>query len=718
MDIKKLIAYNSHYLQKVKTRITGFDYLLFDGLDLTNKRTVIVIQGDETTGRTLLGLQMLYGLGQSLFKAMPQSHKLENGPFLRYASNYHSADYIEDLLLDTTISSFINLMTEKYVSESSWAQLSDGFSSEFFDKETICCQNLCSDFYERLPLTDILSRTDELICEEAIYYSNRTNSLHFRSDYSPKTDDIIEPLEGYVKTDADNILFTRKHDKISEYVYKDSSYTINEQVQQLGSTLSFPFVGVDVEKFDESCCDIGQAEVTAMDIALCKSKMDTDDEWNSFLMKIQAFRNLNEDPRHRVLILIVPETVSIPDCLTDIHIKMRSRLELEGYLISRLSIKKSRMQSCALGWHQYKRRDYGIEVYPSLHNYFAQRRYMQRAMVYTHSDVITDTYQQYLDRNRFMGKKHVVFQNFEKDKQKMKEDYLRELYPQYNTGEDFMDILGKIFLTDEQYNREHQLSSKNPNDVKDLIYGYRGGVTAIIGASNTYKRFFTFGSAFSSSVSQEHTLFLLLNKEDTMIRRRLACPARINKGENCDQCSKCYSYMHFMQISMGNITPDELIFFFQKQLEVSFRDGKKVTRVIMDDLEIIDYCFPFLHRSQLFLSALAAVCRERNISLYILCDKQGLLVKELRAVADNTICLGRDQKGRLLIYIDKFAGYNNTPCKIYSGKINTVKELFRCYHKMDDKEHLNPYFSFNPRSIEDHFVITMDEFWSINNDKN
>ena len=145
-----------------------------------------------------------------------------------------------------------------------------------------------------------------------------------------------------------------------------------------------------------------------------------------------------------------------------------------------------------------------------------------------------------------------------------------------------MDILGKIFLTDEQYNREHSMPLRKPNDVKDLIYGFRGGVTAIVGDANTYKRFFTFGCAFSSSVSKEHTLFLLLNKEDSMIRRRLACPARSKKDKKCEECKNCYSFLHFMNISMGNITPDELIFFLRKQLEVGFKDGKKVTRVIME----------------------------------------------------------------------------------------------------------------------------------------
>lgn len=719
MNTKDLINEAPLYLRKIKTNIIGFDYLLYDGIDLTNNSTVIVVQGDKTTDRTLFGLQLLYGIGQSLSNDKKYEHCSEKKVFLHYISNYLSEKFVEDILLDNVISSCIRRMTEMYVSNSNWAQLSNGFSSVFFDKSEILCKKTSHDFYERLPLSEILHKTDELICKEAVYYSNRTNSLHFRSYYSPKNDHITKPLEGYVKTDDDNILFARKYDRISQYVFKnENEKTVNDNIRQLGESLEFPFVGVDIKRENNLIWNNREYDVTAIDMVPLKDKKENTlcQEQTELFSKIDKFRNDSYEDRHKVMILIVPETMNIPDYLVDIHIEMESRLK-NDYQVNFLSIRKSRTQTCAIGWHQYKRRDYGIEVYPSIHNYFSQRRYLQRAMVYTHSDVITDTYQQYLDRNRYYGEKNIIFENFESDKEQMKDDYFRALYPQYDISYDCIDILERIFLSDKNSNKEYNTLGVNPNDVNDLIYGFRGGVTAIIGESNTYKRFVTFGSAFSSSVSQEHTLFLLLNKEDNMIRRRLACPARIRKGNTCEKCKKCYSYMHFMNISMGNITPDELIFFLQSQLEVCFRDGKKVKRVIMDDLEIIDYCFPFLRKNRLFLSALAAVCREKNIYLYILCDKQSLLVKELRAVADNTICMGRDEKGKLLMYIEKFAGYNNTPSKIYCGKVSSAKDLFLCYEMMDSKEHIDSYYSFNSKEIDDHLVNSMDDFWNNNSNK-
>ncbi len=715
MDTKELVNNFPQYLQKIKTNIIGFDCLLFNGLDLTNERTIIAIQGGKETDRTLFGLQMLYGLGQSLSKCDIAESKLEGKPFLQYRSNYHSKGYIEDLLLDNIISSCIRQMTELSVSTKDWSLISNGFSKEFFDVDKVCCQDTCKEFYERLPLSDVQERTDELICEEAIYYSNRTNSLHFRASHV-HSNDVVDPMDEYVVTSKDNLLFTRKHDSISQYVYEDPKSTgpqscvFNRNIKQLGSILHYPFVGVSIEETcDLTSCQFDEYKVTAIDV----------DEHTSNLDKIvQGFRKNNAHiGDHKVLILIVPDTLALSEKYVDIYIGMKSQRRY-NYLINSLSIIKSQTQNRALGWHIYKRRDYGIEVYPSVHNYFAQRRYLQRALVYTHSDVVTDTYQQYLDRNWFMGERNTRFQNFASDKQKMKEDYLKALYPQYNTGDDFTDILGKIFLTDEQYNREHRLPLYDSNDVNDLIYGFRGGVTAIIGNSNTYKRFFTFGCAFSSSLCKEHTLFLLLNKEDSMIRRRLSCPARTKKDKSCEECTKCYSYMHFMNIAMGNITPDELLFFLKKQLEVGFKeDGKKISRVIVDALDIVDYCFPLLRNSELFLPALAAVCREKNISLYILCDKQSRLVKELRAVADNAICMERNDKGKLLVYIDKYAGYSNTPSKIYCGKIETVKDLFLCFEEMNNKEQYTKSFIFNTKNIEDYPAYTMEHFWNANNNK-
>ena len=108
-------------------------------------------------------------------------------------------------------------------------------------------------------------------------------------------------------------------------------------------------------------------------------------------------RKTNESVPHHVIVVTLPFGVErlIPDYLADMIISLRPT-EVQNYRIDQLSIDKSKLQTSSLGWHQYKYRDYGFEVYPSLHRIFQVRRYLQRAMVYTHSNVISDTYQQYL----------------------------------------------------------------------------------------------------------------------------------------------------------------------------------------------------------------------------------------------------------------------------------------------------------------------------------
>ena len=64
MGTSKVI--DKKFRNKVKTNIRGFDEMLFGGLDLVPDHSVIVIKTDEPVQGTLLGLQILYGIAQSL----------------------------------------------------------------------------------------------------------------------------------------------------------------------------------------------------------------------------------------------------------------------------------------------------------------------------------------------------------------------------------------------------------------------------------------------------------------------------------------------------------------------------------------------------------------------------------------------------------------------------------------------------------------------------
>lgn len=682
-------------LQKIKTNILGLDKLLFDGLDLSRNHTVIIIKGNETTERTLLGLQLLYGIGQSISK-----HDSSVVP--QFISTYLGNEYMDDMLLDILIASAIQKMTKKAVSGETNSKISNGFAREIFKMDEIICADYKNNVYGQLPLKEIKFDTDRLICEEAIYYNNRTNALHYRM------------LE--MQSDERNILYNRKYETISEY-FEDKEELIvfdkQKRMSQLSTFLDFPFINAQL-KYEPNIDNLSniafqnpESAFIAFDLRIFSEKENT-----IFNQLITAMSS-----KTKVSIFIVPDKTIIPEHLVDIIIEMKTSMNA-NYLLQYLSITKNRCQISALGWHQYKRRDYGIEVYPSLHTYFQQRRYLQRALVYTHSNVITDTFQQYLDKNAYNGNYNANYTDYNETRNEVANDYYQALYPQYNTDYNSVDILERILLSENSpVNRFPKGHKCHKQDAHNQIHDYHGGVTAVIGESNTYKRFLTFGGIFSSALNREHTLLLLLNKDDATIRRRLACPARAKKDSACKECRECYSYIHFMNICMGNITPEEFIYFLERQIEVSFTCGKKIQRIVIDDLQILDYCFPLLHNSPLFLSALVSVCRDREISLYLLCDKNGSIVNELKTVADNVVCTDRADNDKLEIYIERFAGYNNTPSKIYCGRINSVKELFECYKRKNEKEIDVTFYGLNSMQIEDHHTSSMNKYWISNDAK-
>lgn len=685
--------------QKISTNILGLDRLLYDGLDLTENGNIILIRGEIGSEKTIFGMQLLYGVAQSI----------DNIDLGRLVHNYLFSTYeddktLNDWLLDMIISSCIQSITDIAVSSPTKARSTNSFAKTFFK---VNGKILGKEHNQRIPYDKVMNSTDELICNEAIYYNNRTNALHFR--YYANDNSTKNPV---FKTDESNMLFERKYNSISRYleVNNNNNNQESESVKNLGKSIGYPIVDVQVKKLDkenmvEELSKLEDGGLVAIDINFEGMDDQTTLSYISSLVKILKSQ--------RLTIIVVPSETKIPESEFDMIIDLTSEAKTAGhseYAIRYLTITKSRKQEAAKGKHQYKRRDYGLEIYPSLYTYFQQRRYLQRAMVYTHSDVITDTYQQYLDKHKFLGN-IITYENYAKDVEEMPKHYANALYPQYDSDYNSIDVLERIMLSNGS--SEHAIYDDNgeKNEIENLIYGYRGGVTAIIGEANTYKRFLTFGSVFSSSLHKEHTLFLLLNKDDSTIRRRLACPARMKKEKDCPSCQNCYKYMHFMNIYMGSITTEKFIYFLERQLEVCFGDGKKIKRVVIDDLEIIDFCFPFLKENELFLAALILICKERGISLYVLCDRHGKQAKALRALSENVIYTDRDKSGKLLIYIEKYAGYNNTPSKIYCGKVKSVKNLFECYDRMDEKEQNSSYFAFNTMQIEDNPVSSMEKFW-------
>ena len=662
-------------LPKLPTGIRGLDKVLYGGIDVNVLKAlhiggnniprtplVIAIKGSEDDNdKSVLAMQMLYGIAQSVEKIKADYQHINNGwnqPVMY--STYYQTHKLDDMFLDYFISSSLQEILRKKASKDANVNLSSNiFTNLLFDSSNILCQGISTN--ANIPYTAVANKTDAMIGDGIIYYNRRTNSLHVKADLT--ADD-----------NKYNQVYLRLFDSINEYSQKYS----NEQQDALFNKYTglhfLPFAMIGNLTYSQLTTSIANPkELIAVDLSAYKDLAVT---------KINGLLNLLHDAK--IVILVVDSTAEIPENRVNMMIELSQKVD-HKFVLKYLQITKSDSQDFAPGLHQYKKRDYGIEVYPRKELYLYERRYLQRALVYTHADAVTETYQQYMKLQKYyIDTPTTTYEDYEADIASEENKPFYAIYPKNYMEQMSIDLLNRVFIP---INPLRNLLHKSKNETEfienEYMYGNAGFVTAVIGKANTYKRFLTFGGIFGSACAEDHTLIIMMNKEEMVTRRRLACPARPLCGDRDKACRSCYHYIHFMNICMGNITPEEFLYYLERQIEVTY-DGdqkKHIRRIVIDDLQILDFCFPRLNDG-LFLAALAELCREHDIILYILCDISGKMLPPLRALADNVIITQKDKKdGHPLIFVEKFAGYTNTPSKMYCGKVKNVNKLFRCVEK-------------------------------------
>lgn len=671
------ISIDKECLPKLPTGIRGLDKVLYGGIDVNVLKAlhiggndiprtplVIVIKGSEDDNdKSVLAMQMLYGIAQSVekIKADYQHININSGwnqPVMY--STYYQTHKLDDMFLDYFISSSLQEILRKKASKDANVNLSSNiFTNLLFDSSNILCQGISTN--ANIPYTAVANKTDAMIGDGIIYYNRRTNSLHVKADLT--ADD-----------NKYNQVYLRQFDSINEYSQMYSNKQQDALFYKYTGLHFLPFSMIGDLTYSQLTTSIANPkELIAVDLSAYKDLAVT---------KINGLLNLLHDAK--IVILVVDSTAEIPENRVNMMIELSQKVD-HKFVLKYLQITKSDSQDFAPGLHQYKKRDYGIEVYPRKELYLYERRYLQRALVYTHADALTETYQQYMKLQKYyIDTPTTTYEDYEADIASEENKPFYAIYPKNYMEQMSIDLLNRVFIP---INPLRNLLHKSKNETEfienEYMYGNAGFVTAVIGKANTYKRFLTFGGIFGSACAEDHTLIIMMNKEETVTRRRLACPARPLCGDRDKACRSCYHYIHFMNICMGNITPEEFLYYLERQIEVTY-DGdqkKHIRRIVIDDLQILDFCFPRLNDG-LFLAALAELCREHDIILYILCDISGKMLPPLRALADNVIITQKDKKdGHPLIFVEKFAGYTNTPSKMYCGKVKNVNKLFRCVEK-------------------------------------
>ena len=669
------ISIDKECLPKLPTGIRGLDKVLYGGIDVNVLKAlhiggndiprtplIIVIKGSEDDNdKSVLAMQMLYGIAQSVEKTKADYQPINSGwnqPVMY--STYYQTHKLDDMFLDYFISSSLQEILRKKASKDANVNLSSNiFTNLLFDSSNILCQGISTN--ANIPYTAVANKTDAMIGDGIIYYNRRTNSLHVKANLT--ADD-----------NKYNQVYLRKFDSINEYSQMFSIKQQDALFYKYTGLRFLPFSMIGNLTYSQLTTSIANPkELIAVDLSAYKDLAVT---------KINGLLNLLHDAK--IVILVVDSTAEIPENRVNMMIELSQKVD-HKFVLKYLQITKSDSQDFAPGLHQYKKRDYGIEVYPRKELYLYERRYLQRALVYTHADAVTETYQQYMKLQKYyIDTPTTTYEDYEADIASEENKPFYAIYPKNYMEQMSIDLLNRVFIP---INPLRNLLHKSKNETEfienEYMYGNAGFVTAVIGKANTYKRFLTFGGIFGSACAEDHTLIIMMNKEEMVTRRRLACPARPLCGDRDKACRSCYHYIHFMNICMGNITPEEFLYYLERQIEVTY-DGdqkKHIRRIVIDDLQILDFCFPRLNDG-LFLAALAELCREHDIILYILCDISGKMLPPLRALADNVIITQKDKKdGHPLIFVEKFAGYTNTPSKMYCGKVKNVNKLFRCVEK-------------------------------------
>lgn len=703
-------------MKKLSTGIPGLDTLFHGGIQLTDfdnqKGLIVAIRGAKGCNKTLLAMQLMQGISCALKTS-------ESSP--RFISLNKSKDDLNDMYYDILISRLLNTfceiesMTHKICKGEKLKELRQNIQvvigELFIDKEG----NKCAD-------CSIMNK----IADRVIYYNTRTNNLHLRR-VQKDTYRIGRYILGNYGDDVDNVSYKRaSHPDINliNKSLREISYIINDSLYEVQNVLDVDYRDGDnkqkaIVKLQNIINDIGLNKLDSSCLVIDGFSALSSKELSE--VPYAELENLLRDHNNVALLVFDerPEARINADIVIDMR---RTEAPDEEYVYHELQISKSVFQTAALGWHQYKKRDTGIDVFPSIHMLLSKRNYLPYKLLTMRNSVLQETYEEYLSytdccriANGSKPNEGDEVSKYYESKELREYDILHCIAHSGNTPEQVGDFSEVIW--------GNAIGSNN-----QLIHGWHDHLpsTAIIGNPNSHKRQFAIAGAFHAAKSGEHTIFVLFDKNEADMRRRMRCPNIHTKAKewNCDsekvicsncghyvkddceiaECYKCYRFIHFFQIRMGCISAEEFFDALLKQIQYfnKLSDGKPC-HIVIDDLQKIDYSFPFLRKTPLFLSTLITLCRQNFAELKMICDKRANLVGELCSLSDNVLCIYRDETDldKITVYMERnFGGLHSSGLAKFL--ISLDDELFICN---DGK------FSINENNIQIQKVASMKEYW-------
>lgn len=733
-------------VQKLATDIIGLDELFYGGIQLLpfekeqikerdsrdsdsisqrpsiakansgSDGIIIVLTGARGINKMQFAMQMLQGLTNSIYSLDKETRNESIAPIF-YSLN-KTKDNLQDVYLDLLISKQIRKIIKNNLSTSS-----DSWKGQQFGRCIFDLDNQIMPFGRGNDVKDFI---DKYISERTVTYNSRTNSLHYVRSNSNLGD-------------SNNLLFHRWSNDVNYYCANGKDRLKYLPDDDLGKSIRNDFFPVlfnpheaegvghfdyakrQMHKYQDVIINLeerhreNQNKINFVPCIVIDGFSMLSDLDLSTISISHLEKTLRETSK--VSVLILDERAKNLSHNADIVIEMRKSEDLaNSYTYHELQITKSVFQEAVLGWHQYKRREYGIEVFPSIHRLLQRRNYMSYLFANAHQGVLKESFEDFLHTPNKPEGDHELYDVYERGKEEREIEVLKRMarnieiskqkqnfpqcYHEYKLQSLLIGRLGELSCkckTTKQGGNDGE--NKFVKYIQDSFLNncYRKEITTFIGNPNTFKRFIANAAIFNAAKCGEHTLIILFDQEEYDMRSRIVCPdlktaACIgNKYSMCSscheekdscgvlRCHKCYDKIHFLGVRMGCIPTDELFHIIKQQLEMPFSDGKKISHIVVDDLQKIDYSFPLLHKDSLFLSALISLCRENNVSMQILCDKRETLTGTLCSLSDNVICVKREEHepDSVTLYIEKDANAVQ-PSEIYKYKISNVLRLFKC----------------------------------------
>jgi KaiC/GvpD/RAD55 family RecA-like ATPase len=277
------------------------------------------------------------------------------------------------------------------------------------------------------------------------------------------------------------------------------------------------------------------------------------------------------------------------------------------YLIHEFAISRSRYQQAALGRHQFKIRDHGFDIFPSIH-----------FQVHEHN---FPTHELYRSRKTLKGDHDAT------------------------RGTMDADFEGSLL---------------------DMILGgvADGESVGLFGPRNTFKRELTkdfllrgvWGCPFAEKAKTKisHGLLLTLLDNPTNVQQKPKCVLFENgSSSRCDgQLCKSNEYSHFFTFLQrpGCISSAELLHYIKKRIEGQESDIKKedpkskIKRVAFWDLTQLSYRFPLIMKDRMFLTALLDIFSSNGIASVFMGAGNAEHTPALSAMVNNAVFCLRTKK--------------------------------------------------------------------------